>query len=284
MTDTLRGHWPEYLIEAAGLGLFMMSACGFGTLLGHPASPIAAALEPLALRLLMGLAMGTTAVALIYSPWGRRSGAHFNPATTLTFWRLGKVSAHDAAGYALAQCAGGVAGVLVATAALGPALAHPAVRYVVTSPGPAGAAWAFAAEAAMTFVLMTVVLHASNTPGLARFTGLLAGALVATYITVEAPVSGMSMNPARSLASAVPSGAWTAFWVYCLAPPLGMLAAAEVHVRRMGLGHVLCAKLQHDHDRPCIFRCRFAASSPAAAAVAAGERFRETTPWPTTTT
>src|SRR5262245_12822404 len=199
MRHTLPGHWPEYLIEAAGLGLFMMSACSFGTLLGHPASPIATALDPLVLRMLMGLAMGATAVALIYSPWGRRSGAHFNPATTLTFWRLGKVSTLDAAGYALAQCAGGVAGVLVAAAILGPALAHPAVHYVVTAPGPAGAAWAFTAEVAMTFALMTVVLHTSNTPGLARFTGLLAGALVAAYITIEAPVSGMSMNPARSL-------------------------------------------------------------------------------------
>ena len=84
------GHWPEYLIEAAGLRLFMLMACTFGTL--HPASPVVQRLpDPLARRSLMGVAMGLTAVALIYSPWGRRSGAHFNPATTLTFWRLGKL-------------------------------------------------------------------------------------------------------------------------------------------------------------------------------------------------
>lgn len=90
MKDALRGHWPEYLIEAAGLGLFMVSACGFGTLLGHPGSPVVRALgDPLLLRLLMGLAMGATVVARIYSPSGQRSGAHFNPAITLMFCQLG---------------------------------------------------------------------------------------------------------------------------------------------------------------------------------------------------
>jgi aquaporin Z len=92
----MRAHWPEYVSEAAGLGLFMVSACVFATALSHPASRLVQALpDPLVRRMLMGLAMGTTAVALIYSPWGRRSGAHLNPATTLTFWRLGKVATPD---------------------------------------------------------------------------------------------------------------------------------------------------------------------------------------------
>src|SRR5439155_1638810 len=82
---------------------------------------------------------------LIYSPWGRRSGAHFNPATTLTFWRLGKVGSADAAFYALAQAAGGLAGVLVAAGLLGESVAHPSVQYVTTIPGPAGASVAFVA-------------------------------------------------------------------------------------------------------------------------------------------
>lgn len=255
----MRAHWPEYASEAAGLGLFMVSACVFGAALGHPASPVVHALpDPFARRLLMGLAMGLTAVALIYSPWGRRSGAHLNPATTLAFWRLGKVATSDAVAYAVAQVLGGVAGVLLAALAVGGALAHPDVRYVVTVPGAAGRAAAFAAEAAITFVLMTVVLHVSNRAPLARFTGLAAGALVALYITIEAPISGMSMNPARSFASAVPAGAWTAFWIYVVAPPLGMLAAAEVYARRGGPHAVYCAKLHHDAVSRCIFRCRHA--------------------------
>ena len=71
------GHLPEYLMEALGLGLFMISAATFGTLIEHPASPVRAAIaDPFPRRVLMGLAMGLTSVALVYSPWGRRSGAH----------------------------------------------------------------------------------------------------------------------------------------------------------------------------------------------------------------
>src|SRR5262245_34381063 len=104
MRAAVLAHWPGYLMEAAGLGLFMISACVFGTLLGHPGSPVVqAVLDALVRRTLMGLAMGLTAVGLICSPWGQRSGAHFNPATTLTFWWLGKVALADAGFYALAQ-------------------------------------------------------------------------------------------------------------------------------------------------------------------------------------
>src|SRR4051794_10239121 len=101
MFRALHRHWPEYLMEAAGLGLFMVSAGLFGTLLGHPESPAVRAItDPLPRRVLMGLAMGLTAVGIIYSPWGKQSGAHLNPATTLMFWRLGKVAGWDAVFYA----------------------------------------------------------------------------------------------------------------------------------------------------------------------------------------
>ena len=259
MRSALREHWPEYLAEAAGLGLFMISACVFGTLLGHPDSPVVGVLpDPVTRRVLMGLAMGLTAIGLIYSPWGQRSGAHFNPATTLTFWRLGKLTTADTGFYALAQVLGGIAGVAVAAAALGGRVGHPSVQYVATVPGDAGVAAAFGAEVLITFILMSVILRVSNTAGLARFTPLFAGALVATYISVEAPISGMSMNPARSLASAIPAQAWAPLWIYFIAPPLGMLLAAQVYVRPGGLAAVFCAKLHHDNSKRCIFRCRYA--------------------------
>jgi glycerol uptake facilitator-like aquaporin len=172
----LRQHWPEYLIEGAGLGLFMVSACLFATLLEHPSSPARQTVTDAALRRIpMGLAMGLTAVAIIYSPWGQRSGAHLNPALTLTFWRLGKVHTWDAVFYVAAQFAGAIAGVGVAAVLLGAGLAHPAVNYAATVPGAGGAGAAFVAELLMTFVLMTAVLTLSNRPALNRFTGLCAG-------------------------------------------------------------------------------------------------------------
>jgi aquaporin Z len=258
MLTALRSHWPEYLIEALCLGLFMVSACAFATLIEHPASPIRQVVEdPLLRRVPMGLAMGLTAVGLIYSPFGQRSGAHMNPAVTATFHRLGKVESWDAAFYALAQCAGGVLGVQVAAAVLGERLGHPAVSYVATVTGDAGPAVAFLAEMTIAFGLMLVVLVVSNTPRLARYTGLCAGALVALYIVFEAPFSGMSMNTARTLASALPTATWSALWLYVAAPLAGMLLAAEVYVRFVRAAGPVCAKLHHPRAGRCIFRCGY---------------------------
>ena len=115
----------------------MISAGLFGTLLFHPGSPVARALpDPLLRRALMGAIMGLTAIGLIYSPWGQQSGAHLNPAVTLTFWRLGKVATWDALFYVLAQFVGGALGVLLVLALLGAAFADPPVHYVATAPGP----------------------------------------------------------------------------------------------------------------------------------------------------
>src|SRR6266511_164176 len=260
MREALQHHWPEYLMEAAGLGLFMLSACVFATILGHPASPVPQAIaDPFARRLLMGMAMGLTAVGIIYSPWGQQSGAHLNPSVTLSFFRLGKVEPWDALFYVIAQFTGGIAGVLLAAALLGPVIAHPAVNYVATAPGMAGAGIAFLAEFGISFILMSVVLQVSNTPHLARFTGLFAAALVTIYIAFEAPLSGMSMNPARTFGSALAAQLWTALWIYFIAPPLGMLLAAELHRRQPGAHAVICAKLHHHNRKRCIFRCGYQA-------------------------
>ena len=77
------------------------------------------------------------------------------------------------------------------------------------------------------------------------------------YISIEAPVSGMSMNPARTVGSAFSAWNWTAIGIYFAAPPLGMLTAAEFYVRRYGARRVLCAKLHHDNPQRCIFRCNY---------------------------
>src|SRR5262245_32516055 len=252
--DSLASHWPEYLIEAAGLCLFMISACSFATLLENPASPVRQAItDPLTRRVLMGIAMGITAIGIIYSPWGMQSGAHINPSVTLTFLRLGKVKGWDALFYVFAQFTGGIAGVMIAAAILGSFLQHPTVNYVVTMPGKYGVGAAFLVELVISFLMMTMVLHVSNTPRIHRFSGVCAGLLVASDITRAAPVSGMSMNPASTLGSALAAHYWRALLIYFTAPICGMLLAAEAYLRLRGAGEVACAKLHHENDKRCIF-------------------------------
>ena len=260
----LRRHSPEYALEAIGLALFMLSAAAFATVIEHPDSPVRAAVtDALPRRLLMGVAMGLTAMTLIYSPLGARSGAHLNPATTITFLRLGRMHPVDAAAYVVAQFVGGLAGIWNAAWFLRPWITAPSVRYVATVPGEMwGVAAAFVAEAVITFVLMTVILHVSNHARWSRYTGVAAGLLVAAYITIEAPISGMSMNPARSLGPALLSGAVGPLWIYFVAPAIGMLSAAELFVRTRGLSAVFCAKLHHHTSARCIFHCRFPELTP----------------------
>jgi aquaporin Z len=253
LTQSLRGHWREYLIEAWALGTFMVAAGLTATLLGSSASPVSRALpDPMPRNVVAGIAMGLTAIAIIHSPWGKRSGAHMNPAVTLTFLRLGKVHGWDALFFIIAQVAGGTLGVLLVAALLGSAFTDAPVSYAATLPGPAGPRAAFVAELTISCGLMLTVLLLSASARLARFTGVAAGCLVATYISFEAPLSGMSMNPARTFASAAPGMLWQHFWIYLTAPVLGMLTGAQLFLAVRGARRTGCAKLLHPAEVRCI--------------------------------
>jgi aquaporin Z len=210
----------------------------------------------------MGAAMGATAVGIIHSPMGKRSGAHFNPAITLTYLRLGKIRAVDALGYIVGQFAGGIAGVAVCIPLLGARLAQPPVQYVITVPGKYGTAAAFAAEFFMAALLFGMVLWTTNEPGWAKYTSYLVGVLITFYILLFAPVSGFSINPARTVGSAVFAHVWTALWVYFAAPLAGMFGAAEIYIQGWGKHRVLCAKLHPAPSRLCPFVCSFPAHVP----------------------
>ncbi len=243
-------------MEVWGLGMFMISACIFAVLLEHPSSALHRSIDnALARRAMMGLAMGGTAVAIICSPWGQRSGAHLNPAVTLAYWLRGKIAPADAVLYIVAQFTGGAAGVQLASLLIGPPVSHMAVNHVVTAPGQGGIWVAFAAEFAISFLMMGCILAFSNDRRIARYTPYAAGMLVALNITIEAPLSGMSMNPARSAGSSFAAGDWPAWWVYFTAPPLGMALASWAYMVIHGSRAIVCAKLHHHNAARCIFRC-----------------------------
>src|SRR5207245_10979155 len=126
-------------------------------------------------RVLMGLAMGLTAIGIIYSSWCKQSGAHLNPAVTLTFFRLGKVAPWDAVFYIISQFVGGVAGVVLVGATAGNFLAHPSVNYVGTLPGGGGTGAASLGEVVFSLLMMSIVLLCSYTAKIVLFYGVLLG-------------------------------------------------------------------------------------------------------------
>ncbi|MGJ3251177.1 MAG: aquaporin [Elainellaceae cyanobacterium] len=139
MIQALRDHWRDYLIEAWGLGLFMVAAGMATTVIEYPDSPVPQLIPDAFLRrMIIGIAMGLTAIAIIYSPWGKRSGAHINPAVTLTFFRLGKIAPWDAGFYVMAQFSGGLTGIALTAWLIGAPFQTPPVNYLVTVPGTDG--------------------------------------------------------------------------------------------------------------------------------------------------
>jgi aquaporin Z len=160
-------------------------------------------------------------------------GAH-EPKFTLSFWFMGKVKTVDAMYYGIFQTIGGVLGALTGYVLTAGLLADPEANWVVTVPGPEGVWAALFSELVIAFILMLVVAVMLGSH-FTQYTGWVAGFLIFLYVLYESPYSGFGMNPARSFASALPSGTWTAFWIYVVAPPLGMLGAVVLHSRVLGI-------------------------------------------------
>ena len=148
---------------------------------------------------------------------------------------------------------GAFGGVTLARYVLRGALGNHALRCAVTVPGVYGSTVAFVAELAISFFLMIAVLFATNHKRLAPYTAYFVGVLIATYYTFEAPLSGMSTNPARTFGSALHANYGHALWIYFMAPSMGMLAAGEVFLRVRKGAAPYCAKLHHANNERCIF-------------------------------
>jgi aquaporin Z len=241
-------------MELAEVGLYLFFTCVFVTVLQHPASPIRQLLpNAIVRRACFGISIGVTIVAIVLTPWGKQSGGHLNPAMTFTFYRLGKMEFWDAIFYGVGQFVGATAGVAIASALLLGAPANSMIHFAATRPGMYGPGVAFIAEVAISFALMLTVLFTSSNNLLSRYTPYFVGALYVIFITFETPLSGMSMNPARTFGSAFRGRYWHALWVYFLGPTLGMSLAAEVFLRVRGGVGPYCAKLHHANDKRCIF-------------------------------
>jgi MIP family channel proteins len=173
----------------------------------------------------VGLVFGLIITVMIYA-FGHISGAHFNPAVTLAFVLVRHFPVRRLWVYWGAQFAGAILAALCLRWLLGD-VAH----LGATLPEGSGGAWqSFALEALLTLFLMVVIMAmATDTRAVGQAAALAIGATVALEALFAGPISGASMNPARSLAPALVSFTWTAQWVYLSAPFVGALAGALVY-------------------------------------------------------
>lgn len=222
-------------MEAAGLAGFVVGASLLTVFLEHPDFPVmrsALGDYPMLRRVPLGIVLGAYIAGIVYL-FGRRSGAQINPAVTWAFYRLGKINFADAVFYTLAQFAGAIAAAQIMKLAFGDFYSDAPVHYLVTEPAKwdtSGTA-AFTAEFFISFVLMFACLVAANSRRLENLVAPITGFLIALYLIVETPYSGMSLNPARSFGSALAANEWRFLWIYFVAPLPAMILAAEIFLR-----------------------------------------------------
>lgn len=229
MLTSFRRNWPHYLAEAAGLAFFMFGASMVTVQCRYPKAWLHQTMAPPFWHMIaLGVLMSFVVLAIVYSPWGKKSGAHINPAVTIVFWRLGKITAPDAIFYIIFQFVGGALAIQFMGLVLGEGFRHVSVNHVATMAGADGPGVAFIAEWIISFVLMLVLLWALSDKKREKLAGLFIAFLIGTYLILEEPYSGMSLNPARSFASALAAREWKDLWIYFVAPISAMLAAAEL--------------------------------------------------------
>jgi aquaporin Z len=251
----MKALWTLFLSEFLGTALLVAVGLSIVILDFGAGSPVAALVPDAgARRLITGFLFGAIGATIAISPVGKVSGAHINPVVTLAFWLKRKMSSSHALGYVIAQLAGGIAGALplLVWGRMGAS-----TEFGGTFPGagftPLQAALG---EVITTFGLIAGLFLFLGHARLRAYTPLLFPFLYAVMVYLEAPVSGTSTNPARSVGPSVIAGDWRGWWVYWVGPLAGALLALALGkfplLRRF---EVEVAKIYHfDHDPHGIFR------------------------------
>ena len=207
--------WRRLLAE--GLGTFGLVFAGCGAVVANELS--GGAVTHVGVSIVFG-----AIVMMMIVAFGPISGAHINPAVTIALWAARQFEAREVVPFILAQCAGALA-----AAATLRRLYPEATTLGATLP-IGGVGSAFAMEVLLTTILMLVIMACAVGHQLsAFFAGLTIGATVALCALFGGPLTGASMNPARSLGPAVVSGDVSILWLYCAAPVLGALVAVFLY-------------------------------------------------------
>ncbi len=247
--------WTLFLAEFIGTALLVGVGVSIVILDFGKGSPVASLLpDPGLRRLITGFLFGATGASIAVSPVGKTSGAHINPVVTLAFWMKGKMGATHALGYMVAQLAGGIAGALplLAWGRMGSS-----IDFGGTFPGSGFTLLqATLGEVVTTFGLIAGLFLFLGRARLRPYTPLLFPFLYAVMVYLEAPVSGTSTNPARSIGPSLVAGNWHGWWIYWLGPLLGTgLALAVGQFSWMRGFEIKVAKIYHfKHDPHGVFR------------------------------
>ena len=250
----MKDHLPEYFAEFLGTAIMMVIGIGAVALMWADGTPMRTWIPSDDLRrLVTGMMFAGGATLVVLSRLGQRSGGHLNPAVTIAFWQRGQVKTPDAIAYVIAQTLGAIVGTIIVAQAAGDWAKS--IQYGLTSPGTGYSAMeAFLAEVLITFLLVFLIYYCVSDQRFAKKTPYLAGSLVAFLVFIEAPISGTSLNPARSFGPALIANDYQVNWIYWIAPVLGGLLANAVFIllfsekNRKG-----CAKLFHTEKFRCIF-------------------------------
>jgi aquaporin Z len=248
-------HWPEYGAELIGTAFLVfvgLSAVVFDFGKGLP--PTSLIHDASLRRLITGLIFAGSGSLVAISPFGRLSGAHINPSVSLAFWAQGKMRHHDIIGYVVGQFLGAILGEALLVLVWGSYAAS--VSDGMTLPGTGYPLWiVFLAEMALTALLVLAIFTCVSSQRFMRWTPLVTWLLVATMVWLEAPISGTSLNPARSFGPALFAGIWTQQWLYYIAPPLGALFAVGLY-RLLAAGEhdVVTGKLFHVEGYRSVFK------------------------------
>ena len=248
-------HWPEYGAELLGTGLLIfvgLSAVVFD--FGKGLLPSSLIPDVSLRRLITGLIFAGSGSLVAISPFGKLSGAHINPSVSLAFWAHGKMKHIDLIGYIVAQFLGAILGEVLLLLVWGKYARS--VMNGMTLPGAGYPLWlVFIAEMSLTCVLVLLIFLFVSSHRLMRWTPLMNWFLVATMVWLESPISGTSLNPARSIGPALLTWLWTSQWLYCVAPPLGgLLAVGLFRLIAIGEHDVLTGKLFHAPSYRSIFK------------------------------
>jgi len=244
--------WQVFSSELVGTAFLVLVGLSMVILMSGAGSPMPRFVPGEgARRLITGFLFGTTGALIALSPVGKESGAHINPVVTLGFWLMGKLDSRIALGYVLAQLAGAILGVLplLAWGSMGRSVAFGA-----TLPGENYSVWAvLTGEVITTFALIAGLCVFLGFRKLRRYTPALFPFLYAIMVYLEAPISGTSTNPARTLGPAILSGEWRGWWIYWAGPLIGTFLA--ILVFSFLAKRIEVAKLYHfESDRRRIFR------------------------------